>query len=306
MTGRSYRGSITGALILIAIGIFFLAVNIRGMDPWSVLFRYWPLILIFVGIGKIFDSFVFRDRSGPPGTDHLSGVAVAFIALILIFALAVWRGHKVEGREFLHDTHAVALENAKDVSTDIEMPAGQLTLTGGDSQLLDSDFRYNREEGVPSVDYSVSNGHGQLTITQEGHHVHFGSTRNEWNLHFGGDEPLDVKLKMGAGQSDLDFKGLNLRNLDVNIGAGQTTLDLTGPRSANLDADVEGGVGSATILLPKEVGVMVHASGGIGTVDTDGLMQDNGGYVNQAYGKSPTTINLEVHGGIGEIDLRLK
>jgi N-terminal domain of toast_rack, DUF2154/LiaF transmembrane domain len=300
---RSYRGSIAGALILISIGVFFLIANLRpDIDPWPILFRYWPLILIFIGVGKIFDSFVFRDRTGS-GADHLSGVSVAFVALILIFALAIWRGHKAVGRDFVHDTHAVALLGAKDVNAELEMPAGQLNLRGGDAELLDSDFSYDREEGKPVVNYSVNDGHGQLTIMQEGHHIHFGSTRNEWNLHFGGDEPLDMKLKMGAGQSDLNFNGLNLHHLEVNIGAGQMTLDLTGPRTTDLDADIQGGVGSATIRLPKDIGVIVHASGGIGSIETGGLRHENGAYVNEAYGKSAQTINLQVHGGIGEIDL---
>lgn len=304
MRGRSYSGSITGALILIAIGIFFLILNFRPeINPWPILFRYWPLILIFIGVGKIFDSFIFRERDGAPAPDHISGVSIAFVALILIFGLAIWRGHKVEGEEFVHDTHSVALLGAHDVRAEIEMPAGQLTLTGGDASLLDSDFSYDREEGKPAVTYAVNNGHGQLTITQEGHHIHFGSTRNEWNLRFGGETPLDVQVKMGAGQSDLDFRKLNLRRLEVNIGAGQTTIDLTGPHASNLDVDVEGGVGSATIRLPKDVGVIVHASGGIGTIDTGGLLHQNGAYVNSAYGKSATNIDLQVHGGIGEIDL---
>lgn len=304
MNRRSYAGSITGALILIAVGVFFLILNFRPqINPWPILFRYWPLILIFIGVGKIFDSFVFRDRDGAPTGDHISGVTVAFIALILIFALAIWRGHKVEGNEFVHDSHSVALLGAKEVDANIEMPAGQLTLTGGNSELLDSNFAYDRAEGKPAVDYSVNDGHGQLNITQEGHHIHFGTTHNDWNLHFGGNAPLDLTLKMGAGQSDLNFRDLNLRHLEVNIGAGQMTLDLTGPRAANLDADIQGGVGSATIRLPRDVGVIVHASGGIGTIDTDSLMHQDGAYVNAAYGKSATNINLQIHGGIGEIDL---
>jgi N-terminal domain of toast_rack, DUF2154/Domain of unknown function (DUF5668) len=305
MSGRSYSGSITGALILIAIGVLFLIWNFHPqIDAWSILFRYWPLILIFIGIGKIFDSFVFR-RDGA-SSDNISGVSVAFVALILIFGLAIWRGHKVEGNEFVHDAHSVALLGAKEVNADIEIPAGQLTLTGGAPDLLDSDFSYNREEGKPAVDYSVNSGQGQLTITQEGRHVHFGGTRNDWQLHFGGDEPLDMTLKMGAGESDLNFRGLNVHNLQVNIGAGQMTLDLTGPRTADLDADIQGGVGSATIRLPKDVGVIVHASGGIGTISTDGLTEQDGAYVNAAYGKSATNIILQVHGGVGEIDLVLE
>src|SRR5215469_4951440 len=302
--GVRYRGSITGAMILIAVGVFFLIVNLKpGIDPWPIVFRYWPLILIFIGAGKIIDSLILRDRSGP-GADHVSGLSVALVALALVFLVAIWRGPRTTN--VVHDTHAVELLGARDVSASIQMPAGQLTLTGGGTRLLDSDFSYREDAGKPSVDYSVSGGHGQLEIKQTREGLHLGGTHNTWTLHFGGAQPLDLKLNMGAGQSDLSFRDLNLRNLEVNIGAGQVFLDLTASRQSDLHADIEGGVGSAKIWLPKDVGVRVHASGGIGTVNTDGLAREGDAYVNQAYGKSSSTINLEVHGGVGEISLLLR
>jgi hypothetical protein len=299
------RGSITGAMVLIAIGVFFLIANLKpDIDPWPIVFRYWPLILIFIGVGKIFDSLIFRDRTGASTADHVSGVAIALVALALVFGVAIWRGHRMTN--VFHDSHAVELLGAKDVSASIQMPAGQLTLTGGGTRLLDSDFSYREDEGTPTVDYSVSGSHGQLDIKQTRPGLHIGGTHNTWTLHFGGSEPLDLKLNMGAGQSDLSFRGLDLRNLEVNIGAGEMSLDLTAPRKSDLRADIEGGVGSAKIWLPKNVGVRVHASGGIGTVNTDGLTRDGDAYVNQAYGKSSTTINLDVHGGVGEISFLLQ
>jgi len=302
-TPRPRRSSsITGALILIALGVVFLMANVRpGLDPWGIIFRYWPLILIFIGIGKIFDSFILRDRGGPAAVGEISGASIAFIVLIAIFGFALWRGHERNDR--MHDQHTVELLGAKTVSADIQMPAGQLTLTGGDTRLLDSDFDYNEEEGKPSVDYNVSGDHGQLNITQEKERIHFGGTHNTWKLRFGGAEPLDLTLSMGAGQSDLQLRDLNLTRLEVQVGAGQMTLDLGGPRKSNLEAEIKGGVGSATIRLPKDVGVRVRASGGIGTVSTDGLTRDGNDYVNAVYGKTPTSINLTVEGGIGEIVL---
>lgn len=302
-TPRPRRSSsIASALILIALGVVFLMANVRpGIDPWRIIFHYWPLILIFVGIGKIFDSFILRDRGGPAALGEVSGASIAFIALIAIFGFALWRGHERNDR--MHDQHTVELLGAKTVSADVQMPAGQLTLTGGDTRLLDSDFDYNEEEGKPSVDYNVSGDHGQLNITQEKERIHFGGTHNTWTLRFGGAEPLDLTLNMGAGQSDLQLRDLNLTHLEVQVGAGQMTLDLGGPRKSNLAAEIKGGVGSATIRLPKDVGVRVHASGGIGTVSTDGLTRDGDDYVNAVYGKTPTSINLTVSGGVGEIVL---
>jgi hypothetical protein len=296
------RGSITGALILIALGVVFLIANVRpGIEPWPIIFRYWPLILIFIGIGKIFDSFVFRESGGSTNSGPVSGASIAFVVLIVIFGFALWRGHERNNR--LHDQHSVELLGAKTVSADIQMPAGQLTLTGGDTRLLDADFDYNEEEGKPSVDYNVSGDHGQLDVTQEKERIHFGGTHNTWKLRFGGAEPLDLTLSIGAGQSDLQLRDLNVTRLEVHVGAGQMTLDLGGPRKSNLSADIQGGVGQATIRLPKDVGVRVHASGGIGSISTDGLTRDGDDYVNAAYGKTPTSINLTVEGGVGTIVL---
>ncbi len=71
--GRVHRRSITGALILIAFGVLFLYANLRpDFDPWSVLSRYWPLILIFWGLG-IFDYRVRKNdghRHSTVGVSH--------------------------------------------------------------------------------------------------------------------------------------------------------------------------------------------------------------------------------------------
>jgi hypothetical protein len=108
---------------------------------------------------------------------------------------------------------------------------------------------------------------------------------------------------MGAGQGNMDFRDIPLTRLDLHLGAGQVDVDLTGERKADLVADIEGGVGQANIRLPKKIGVIAQASGGIGSIRTYGLREDNGSYINEAYGKSPLTIHLKVTGGIGEIVL---
>ena len=77
-----------------------------------------------------------------------------------------------------------------------------------------------------------------------------------------------------------------------------------GERAKDLEAEIQGGVGEATIRLPKNVGVVATVHGGLGSIDTHGLKEEDGQYVNEAYGKSPTTIHLSVNGGIGSIKLQ--
>jgi predicted membrane protein len=117
------------------------------------------------------------------------------------------------------------------------------------------------------------------------------------------DVPLDLRLQMGAGHTNLRLNSVNVKDLDVHMGAGQLDLDLTGERKTSVNGTIEGGVGQATIRLPKDVGVHVDATGGIGSVDARGLKQEGSSYVNESYGKTPTNIELTIHGGVGEIRL---
>lgn len=302
------------------MGFVFLGMTLYpDFDPWPFLFRYWPVILICVGLGKIWDSYYYRSHPEQTGGPWISGTGVAWIVLLALFALAAWhRGpmwHRGDpwmgdwgwhGHRFgddMHDTRTVELQGAKSVSVDLRMPAGTLSLSGGSGRLLDANFQYDRFRGKPDVEYAVSGDHGQLTVTQGEGEVHFGSEDTEWILRMGGDIPLDLNLNLGAGESDMRLRGLNVTHLKVNMGAGELRLDLTGARKSNLDADIEGGVGEATIRLPKDVGVRAIASGGIGGVNADGLTHDGDAYVNSVYGKTPTEIELTVHGGIGSINL---
>ena len=47
----------------------------------------------------------------------------------------------------------------------------------------------------------------------------------------------------------------------------------------------------------------MNAQGGIGSVSAHGLKKDGDAYVNDAYGKSPVTIDMTIHGGVGSINL---
>jgi len=62
------RTSLVLPIVLITIGGMFLYANWRpAFDPWPILRTYWPLILVFVGLGKMWDdlAFLWEPPSGP-------------------------------------------------------------------------------------------------------------------------------------------------------------------------------------------------------------------------------------------------
>ena len=302
------RVSLVGPMILITIGVLFLLHNWRpDFEPWPILLTYWPLILIFVGLGKIWDHFQ-RTRNPNAAQGSTIGSTIAVLAVIFVLVALVWHGrgyarHYSWDSRTKHVTRIVEPQKAKSANARLKIGSGELIINGGSANLVDADFTFGRSFDDPRVDYSVSDGVGHLTIDQSGNNVHFGNAHNEWNLRFSKDLPLDLRVDMGAGRGNLHLRDVSLTNLDLNIGAGQVDVDLTGDRTADVTVNIEGGVGQATIRLPKNVGVVARASGGIGSIDVHGLKHDGDTYTNGALGKAKATIHLKVEGGIGQIVL---
>jgi hypothetical protein len=203
------------------------------------------------------------------------------------------------------ESQTVKLGEAKSARVEIEMPAGELSVGGGAKELLEADFSYSRSSSRPQVAYNVSAGQGRLTIRQPGSAHGRGGGHNTWDLHLSNKVPLELKVEQGAGRARLTLGGLALSRLDVEIGAGETMVDLAGDWKNDLTANIEGGVGKATVRLPSDVGVRASAHGGIGAIHVHGLKKDGDAYVNEAYGKSPVTVKVQVEGGVGEINLEL-
>jgi hypothetical protein len=205
------------------------------------------------------------------------------------------------------ESRTVAAGGARTVQIELSMGAGELRVTGTSQEaLLEATFKYNRERLRPEVDYHVSGERGYLRVgTGRSSGVHFGRVRNEWDLSLTRSLPVDLRVNLGAGENRLDLRGVDLTNVDIDMGVGDMRLDLEGPRTKSFRVSINGGVGSGTIYLPSDAGVRVRVDGGIGSVNTRGLTKDHHVYINDAYGRSDVTIDVDISAGIGSLDLRV-
>jgi hypothetical protein len=205
------------------------------------------------------------------------------------------------------ESQAVDLKNAQAARAQLKMGAGELNITGGADRLMEADFSYNVSDWKPKVSYDVSGKKGELVVKQgsaNGGNLS-GGARNEWDISMNDEVPTELMVQLGAGESALDLDSLTLTGVDVQMGAGKTTVDLSGDYAQSFDASIEGGVGEATVLLPSEVGVKAKAEGGLGKINAKGLKKVGDSYVNDAYGESDTNLNIDVKGGVGEINLKV-
>jgi glucose dehydrogenase len=67
MTSTVRRGTLTAGLVLIAIGVvFFLEIWYEGFSIWHLVGRYWPVILILVGLTKLYGYFAWQEAVPAP------------------------------------------------------------------------------------------------------------------------------------------------------------------------------------------------------------------------------------------------
>ncbi len=63
MSSERRRPSLLGGLLWTGLGALFLLRNFGiGPDIWSLAARYWPILLILLGLGKVIDYY--RQKEG--------------------------------------------------------------------------------------------------------------------------------------------------------------------------------------------------------------------------------------------------
>lgn len=224
-------------------------------------------------------------------------------AAVVLTPLVVTGCVVYEGGPPRSQSQTIELQGAERVHAELHMAAGELRVVGGAKQLLEADFRSNFPR-MPEVKYDVSIGRGRLVIG--GQKGSLGNNLvNDWNLRFNDETPLELEVHLGAGESRLDLATLDLRRVEVHMGVGELKMDLTGNYRRDVDVSVKGGVGEATLRLPRNIGVVAEARGGIGEISARGGLrkQQDGRWVNDAYDKAKVIMRVEVHGGIGSIQL---
>ena len=144
-------------------------------------------------------------------TNHLM-ITLALLAALLLAGCSsrAWVG------ELQTESQTVELGDAESVRVEIEFGAGVLEIAGGTSELLEADFTYNVAKLKPEVEYK----NHTLIVNQpeaEGLPALQGITefQNEWDLRLNDEVPVDLRVNMGGGTSDLNLAGLSLTGVDV-------------------------------------------------------------------------------------------
>jgi len=261
-------------------------------------------------------------------------ILLIIVAATLLISLGCTVGNlkvdTVTVGELNKETQTVEVGDAEQVRVYIKMGTGELKVNRGADTLMRGNFTYNVADWKPQVDYTVTDGNGRLTIRQpSSEQISVRSDiRYTWDLKFSEETPLDMRIECGAGSGEINLDKLNvtqldaklsagdftidlggntsLEHLELDMGAGDITVDMTGDWEHDVEAYIQGGIGKTTLRLPKDIGVRVIVNKALGKVDANGLTRDGDVYVNDAYGVSPVTVEINIQSGIGQTVLEVE
>ena len=97
-----------------------------------------------------------------------------------------------------------------------------------------------------------------------------GELVNTGKLLLKNDTPIDLSIRAGAGNTELNLSDLNLNTLKIESGAGTTNINLNGDWNHAVTASIKGGIGELTVKLPSA-------------------------------GTSPYTLTLKLEAGVGSV-----
>ncbi len=271
--GTSYRrGSVFGALLLIAVGGLFLYTNFTPeFNPWPLIALYWPVLIIFWGLSKLVDYLMLRGRPEAAAATRIgAGSIVGLIFLILIgtaFSRAMrggwWEGSEVLcqvfGNRYEFTEELLEEDIATGATLQVRNPRGNLTLTPGGA----GEIRLMARKSVcaTSEDQARRVADSYVLVLEsaaDGYEIRWdtpsgarGFLKAEIQLQV----PVAVNLKLSNRRGDVRLSGTR-GDVEINLSRGDVFV-------GNVDGDVRVDLSRGDVRIADVTGkVNVEGRGG--------------------------------------------
>ena len=271
MTKRKRRGSLLFPLTLIFLGVMFLLTSLDVVDSsiWSEVVRYWPVLLILLGI----DTLLRRPSVGA-AVGAVIGTAALIAAgtvLFYVFAPEVWI---TEQQTFTHRlggaTVAEIVLSCRDCAMNVrplsELPDSENLISGTLTLRRDERLTESVHRDGDNIQFRLESDYRFpfLLPAQREPHV--------WNVALSESIPLSLSMATN-GVVNLDLTGITLESADIHTGDAPCTITL--PWESNAKVYVSGS--RIEVRVPQSVGVRVGGSASMElTVPTDYVQTENG------------------------------
>jgi hypothetical protein len=226
------RGLVFWGVALITAGAVALAIQsgVIAGDSARELWRYWPLVLVVIGIAVIAARTPFALVA-----TLLAGLVVGGMAGTLITGWPGGIGIGCGGAadEIVRDEGSFG----GSATVDLDFNCGELVVSTASGSDWSVDARYGGGD-----EPRVTSGDGELRVSAEGDRPFgVGDRRQEWDVTLPTDTDLALSIDANAASSDLGLDDATLTELVVDANAGEVKLSLPGASVEGFSVDANAG-----------------------------------------------------------------
>lgn len=293
--------SVVGPVILILLGLAFLANNLGWVDwnIWNMLWRLWPVWLIAAGLDLIIGR---RFQWG----------SLAVLAIVLVIGGgAVWFGQALAPSAQAGTPQAVnqPLDDIQRAEIVVSSSVGRLSIgRAADAALLAEGSITPMQGETVTQRLQRSGKTGRYTVESESQWFGWQPVTNRggnatWDLRFTDQVPLALQLDTGVGENLVDLSGLQIEELDIDSGVGNLVLTL--PEQGRFRTTIDGGMGNLTLHIPQSLAVRLQIDSGVGKVRIPSGLNSVGEdeYETQGYASASDRSEITIDAGVGNITI---
>lgn len=285
-------------IFLLFLGIVFLlqTLNVLPWELWGTLWRFWPVLIILIGLGFLLVRFNVWLVSG--------------VVLVLLFGclgIAIWLYEPSSPPGEITQSYSEPLDGLEQAQVEIDfslgtltvnsLPPGSLNFVEADSTVRNADMR---------VDFRRKDSEGKLYLTKEQGNVPFPSDGdNRYQVRLTRNIPLTLDIKSSASDNELDLSELQVTELRLNMDAGNCKVTM--PSSTEtVNAYIKANVANLEVDIPDGVAAKIQADINLSAFDINGSRFSKQGdyYISEDFDTAQNRIYLEIDSNLGRVQIK--
>lgn len=281
-------------IFLLSLGIIFLlqTLDILPWGLWGTLWRFWPVLIIIIGLGILFRRY------------NVWLTSLLILAILgTSLGIAIWQYRTSSPADMFTESYSEPLGGMERAQIEIDFTAGSITigsLPPGSPNLVEADSE------VMAVDFYRQDGEGVLYLsTKPVNRQFWGEDRINWQVNLTRSIPLTINIKSAASNMELNLSDLIVTELQLDIDAANCKLTL--PSSASTTyIYIEVDAANLEIIIPAEVAAKIEADVDLAVLDIDKNRFPESGkyYMSRDFDSAENRVELEIDCAVGRVEVR--
>jgi len=285
-------------LVLLGAVLLLQNLNVINSNFWEDFLIYFPIVLIAIGLEKIFTKSRLQIVS------YLTSVALLLGGLWL-----VWAG-STGGNDtnFFSSTsyRAGADPAVKELHAELNLSDGDLTIRDASDDLVEGQFKEFTHK--PDITYAVDNGVGNVIMNGGKRRMLGNAIRvetdapDDWYLSFSNLVPLTMECFGKNSDMHLNLSTTPLKQLKLEADQGSVYLKL-GTLLPLVTVSVKGDNSEIRLRLPSDAGVKISGVDDREYLEQVGLKARDGAFVNDGYDTLKSKIDVSLDDRLGSLSI---